>query len=179
MKRVVLTFGTIAGLITAAMFFISMPLLKSGVLNFDNGEIVGYATMIIALSLIFFGVRSFRDNNHAGVISFGKAFQVGILIAGLASFIYALGWEAYLAIDADPDNFMSEYTAHYIEQMQKDGASQAEMDEMRTEMASMSEMYRNPLVRFGITLMEILPVGLAITIISALILRRARVPQAG
>lgn len=173
MKKIVLIFGAIAGLIEVAMFFITMPLMANGTIAFENGEVIGYSTMIIALSMIFFGVKSFRDNHNEGKITFGKAFQVGIFIALLAGVIYALGWEAYLATGTGPDQFMEQYTNQYVAQMENEGASRAEIDEMKSEMLSMSEMYKNPVIRFGMTLMEILPVGLVITLITATVVRRS------
>ena len=69
MKKIVLTFGLISGAIISAMFMITMPLYKSGALSMDNGEIIGYSTMVISLSLIFFGVKSYRDQHLHGVIT--------------------------------------------------------------------------------------------------------------
>lgn len=178
MKKIVFTFGTIAGLIAVAMFFISMPLMNNGIVSFENGEVIGYSTMIIALSMVFFGVKSFRDNHGNGMITFGKAFQVGIFIALLAGVIYALGWEVYLVTGTGSEDFMQQYTNQYIEQMQSQGASQSEIEEMKSEMQSMSEMYKNPLIRFGMTLMEILPVGLVITLITAAVVRRSEIKVA-
>lgn len=173
MKKTVLIFGAIAGLIAAAMLFISMPLMGNGTLSFENGEIIGYAIMIIAMSMIFFGVKSLRDNHNEGKITFGKAFQTGVSIALVAGVVYALGWEVHMAMGTGPEDFMDKYTMQYVEQMQSEGASQQEIDEMKAEMRSMSEMYKNPVMRFGMTLMEILPVGLVITLITAAVIRRS------
>lgn len=170
MRKAVLTFGIIAGLIVATLMLVSMPLMDKGIISFENGQLYGYATMAIALSMIFFGVKSYRDNHNGGMISFGKAFQVGILIAAVASVIYASSWEVYM--NTSSGDFMEQYSARYLEQMEKDGASVAEMEEMKDSMHEMAEMYKNPLIRFGMTLMEILPVGLVLTLISAFILKK-------
>lgn len=170
MKKIVLTFGLIAGLIVATLMLISMPLMDKGVISFENGQLFGYTTMAIALSMIFFGVKSYRDNHNEGVISFGRAFQVGILIAAVASIIYASSWEVYMA--ASSGDFMEQYAAKYLEQMENEGASMAEIEQMKQSMGEMAEMYKNPIIRFGMTLMEIIPVGIVITLISALILKR-------
>ncbi len=170
MRKVVLTFGLIAGLIVTTLMLISMPLMGNGTISFENGELFGYATMIIALSMIYFGVKSFRDNHNNGVLSFGKGFQVGILIAAIAAVIYASGWEVYLSTSSG--DFMEQYTTQYLAQMEKEGASATEIEQMKTEMDSMAEMYKNPLIRFGMTLMEIIPVGLIITLLSAFLLKR-------
>ncbi|MEP2668058.1 MAG: DUF4199 domain-containing protein [Cyclobacteriaceae bacterium] len=170
MRKVVLIFGLIAGLIVTTLMLVSMPLMDNGTISFENGELFGYATMIIALSMIYFGVRSFRDNHNYGVLSFGKGFQVGILIAAIAALIYASGWEIYLSTSSR--DFMEQYTVQYLEQMEKDGATEDELASMKAEMNNMAEMYKNPAIRFGMTLMEIIPVGLIITLLSAFLLKR-------
>lgn len=171
MSKVVLIFGLIAGLIVTTLMLVSMPLMGNGTISFENGELFGYTSMIIALSMIYFGVKSFRDNHNNGVLSFGKGFQVGILIAAIAAVIYASGWEVYISTSSG--DFMAQYTEQYLEQMEKEGASVTEIEEMKVEMDSMAEMYKNPLIRFGMTLMEIVPVGLAITLLSAFFLKRS------
>jgi hypothetical protein len=173
MKKTVLTFGSIAGIIVSAMFFITMPLYKSGIVNFDNGELIGYTSMVIALSLIFFGIKSYRDNRLNGAIKFGKAFQVGLLIALIASLFYAVGWEVYFNVFA-PD-FMDQYANHYVAKVKAAGASPAEIQKIVNDMNNSKELYKNPFLRFGMTLSEILPVGLVIALISAAILRKKEI----
>lgn len=93
MKKIVLVYGLIAGAIVAAMMLITMPLYEKGSLDISNGQLLGYSTMVVALSLVFFGTKSYRDNHQNGQITFWKALQVGLLISLLASAIYALTWE--------------------------------------------------------------------------------------
>jgi hypothetical protein len=54
MKKIILVYGLIAGVIVGAMLLITMPLYESGTLKLDNGEWLGYTTMVVALSLVFF-----------------------------------------------------------------------------------------------------------------------------
>ncbi|HEY0654286.1 MAG TPA: DUF4199 domain-containing protein [Chryseosolibacter sp.] len=167
MKKIVFIYGLIAGLISVAMFFISHP---TGEINFENGMLIGYATMVIAFSLIFFGVKNYRDNHLEGTITFGKAFQVGILVTLVASVVYALGWEVYYNFIGN--DFMAQYSKYYLDEMVKEGASAAEIEQARTQMQSTAEMYKNPVIRFAMTLMEIFPVGLIVTLICAALLRK-------
>lgn len=170
MKRIVLVYGLIAGAIVGAMLLITMPLYKSGTLNFDNGELLGYSTMTIALSLIFFGVKSYRDKNLGGEISFGKAMQVGLLIMVVAAVIYALCWEvSYRQVG---DEFTRKMTEHYVEQKKADGATEAELAKIKKDWESFGELYKNPVIRFGFTLLEITPVGVVLSLLSAALLRR-------
>ena len=88
MKKIVIIYGFIAGLIVGGLMLLNMPLWESGVINFDNGELIGYTTMVIALSMVFFGIKSFRDNYNGGAVTFWNAFRVGILITLIASVMY-------------------------------------------------------------------------------------------
>jgi hypothetical protein len=89
MKRVILVYGVIAGTIVAAMMAITMPMYENGTLNHENGKPIGYTTMAVALSMIFFGVKSYRDNYLGGVVSFWKAVKIGMLITAIAAVMYA------------------------------------------------------------------------------------------
>ncbi len=176
MRKVILTYGLQAGAIVSVLLLLGTALWVDGTISNDKGELIGYATMIVALSLVFFGVKSYRDNYLNGAIKFGKGFQVGILITLIAAFMYAGTWEVYY--QAKPElrtTFMDKYIEQHLNKMKEQGASATEIEEQSKEMANMKELYKNPLLRFGITLTEILPVGIIITLISAAVLRRKEV----
>lgn len=170
MKKVILVYGSIAGVIVGTMFFVTAPFYDSGTINFDNGMWVGYTSMVIALSLILFGVKSYRDNYSEGVISFGTAFKIGILITLVASVIYALSWE--LAYNTVSKGYSEAMSKHYIEKVKQEGKSEAEVVKATADMKDFTTMYENPLIRFGMTLLEIFPVGLVISLVSAGLLRK-------
>lgn len=174
MKKIILIYGLIAGSIVAAMMFITMPMYNNGTLNMDNGELVGYTTMVIALALVFFGIKSYRDNHANGTISFGKGFTVGILITLIACVMYGLAWEiTYSQIGPE---FTEKMMDKYYEDMKSEGATEAELEAAKKEWESFGEMYKNPVFRFVFTIfVEMFPVGLVITLISAAILRRKEV----
>lgn len=169
MTKVVLIFGLISGVIAGLLMWILMGSVNTDVVNFDNGMILGYGTMIIALSLVFFGIKSYRDN-HGGHISFLKGLQVGILISLISAFCYAASWEIYYPQVGD--EFMQKYTTYYLDKMKTDGASAIEIETARVESEKFMELYKNFLVRFGFSLMEILPVGVIVTLISSALLRK-------
>jgi hypothetical protein len=170
MRKIILTYGLIAGTILGVMFFITVPLHKNGTINFDNGMWVGYTTMVVALSLVFFGIKSYRDNHQNGVITFGRAFKVGGLIALVASVMYCLTWEiAYNTVSA---GYMDEYGVYQQEKMKSSGASDAELQEAAKEFQELREIYENPIIRFGFTMMDIIPVALIISLFSAALLKR-------
>jgi len=166
MKKVILVYGLISGGITSALMLITMPMYASGTLSMDNGALVGYAGMVIALALIFFGIKSYRDNQAAGKISFWKAFQVGIAISVIAAIMYAFTWE--LCYTTIAPEFSQKMMEQYFVKMKDKGATQAEMQKALANL----EMYKNPVIRFGVSMTEIFPVGLVITLVSAGLLRR-------
>ena len=167
MKKVVLTFCLISGVIIAALMWLMLAMMKAGFTS--HSLLMGYATMIIALSLVFFGIKSYRDNN-GGKITFFKGLQIGILISLISAVCYGISWEAYYRTSGS--EFMQQYTAQYIDQMRAKGSSDDEIAKTQKEMDDFGELYKNFFVRFGMTLIEILPVGIVVTLISAGLLRR-------
>ena len=167
MTRIVLIFGLISGAIAAALMWVMLWMMRSG--ETGHSLLLGYATMIVSLSVVFFGIKSYRDNN-GGRITFFKGLQVGILISLISAMCYGLSWEAYYRTSGG--NFMAEYSAQYVERMRESGASEAEIAKTQKEMADFGELYKNFFVRFGMTLMEIIPVGLVVALISAALLRK-------
>jgi hypothetical protein len=169
MKKIVLVCGLIAGLIVSAMMLITMAIYTSTG-NFENGMIYGYASMLLAFSLIFVGIKNYRDKYNNGIISFGKAFKIGILITLIASTMYVIVWliDYFYFI---PD-FGEKYAAHMLEKLKASGASEIEIAKQTKEMASFSTMYKNPFFNALMTYAEIIPVGLIVTLISSLILKK-------
>jgi len=169
MKKIVLIFGLITGLLAGGQMWLLMSAVNTGAIDFDNGAVVGYATMIIAFSMVFFGIKACRDS-QGGRITFLKGLQVGILITLIASFCYAVSWELYYPKIGD--EFMQKYTTYYLDKMKADGASDSEIQTARVEGEQFVEMYKNFFVRFAFSLIEILPVGIIVTLVSAGLLRR-------
>jgi Protein of unknown function (DUF4199) len=171
MRKVTLTFGLLAGVIVSVFMVIITGLCKNGRINLDSSDFIGYGSMVIALSMIFFGIKSYRDNYQNGAIKFGKGLQVGMLITLVASLIYVLAGETYYQIDPEANTtMMDKYADYHINKMRENGAAPDEIAQKLKEMTDMKEMYKNPLIRFGMTLAIILPVGIVITLVSAAVL---------
>jgi hypothetical protein len=168
MKKTVLTFGLIGGAIMAAMMFATLPFVDK--IGFDKGEIVGYTTMILAFMLVFFGIRSYRENVNGGQITFGRAFAVGILITVVACVCYVVAWEI-IYFKFIPD-FVDKYASYMVEKVRASGASQQVIDAKLQQMESFKAMYDNPLINAAMTFVEPFPIGLVVTLISAAILRK-------
>jgi hypothetical protein len=174
MKRIVLTFGLISGALMALFMFATMPFIDK--IGMDKGYFVGYTSMVLAFMLVFFGIRSYRENVGGGAISFGRAFAVGILITVISSVCYVIAWEI-LYRNFMPD-FMDKYAAYVIEKARAAGASAQSIQAQQQQMQQFKQLYNNNfLVNFAMTFIEPFPVGLIITLISASILRKRKATQ--
>jgi hypothetical protein len=173
MKKTVLTFGLIAGLIISVLMDGSL-LLANKIGSGHNSMLLGYTMMVASFLLIYFGVRSYRDNNLAGQISFGRAFACGILIALITTVCYVATWEV-IYFNFMP-HFMDSYFAAQIHKIQSSGLDPATTAAQVAAIQRSQQLYQNPFVNMAYTFMEPLPVGLLITLISAAVLRR-KAPQ--
>ena len=170
MGKIVLTFGLIAGAILSAMMLITIPFMEQ--IGFDKAAIIGYATMVLAFLMVYFGVRSYRDNVAGGGVTFGRAFKVGLMIMAVASACYVATWEV-IYYQFAPD-FADKYAAHEVEKAKASGATDAQIAAKVQEMTAFKEMYKNPLVNIALTFLEPLPVGLLFTLVGAWLLSRQR-----
>ena len=172
MKRNIIIYGLIAGIVVSIMMLTSVNYIShcEGNVDYGTSMLIGYASMLIAFSLVFVGIRNYRDRYNAGLISFGKAFKIGIMIVLIASTVYVAAWliDYFFFI---PD-FAEKYSAHMLEELRASGASQAEIDKQTKELANFATMFKNPFFNAMMTYAEILPVGLVVTLISSLILKR-------
>jgi hypothetical protein len=170
MKKIIITFGLIGGAIVSACMLATVPLWRSGSITPANGQLLGYSTMVIALSMVFVGIKNFRDNHNNGFITFGKAFKIGILISVIAAVCYAITWE--FTYNFLMPNFMEDMTKYYNEEQIKNGATAEQLAAAKVQMEQLKAWYKNPILRFAMTMVEILPVGLIITVVSAALLRK-------
>ena len=168
MKKTVLTFGLIAGFIMIAMMTLS--LVFSERIGFGHSHTLGYTILIAGSSLVFFGIRSYRENVGGGTITFGRAFAVGILITLIASVLYVVVW-LIIYFNFMPD-FADKYAAYMIEQARAAGESAQKIQAITDEMKGIKAMLDNPFINAAFTFIETFPIGLIVTLISAAILRK-------
>lgn len=166
MKKTVLTFGLISGAISSLLMVSTMPFAD----KIGHSYVIGYTTIVLSFLLVFFGIRSYRDNVGNGQITFGKAFAVGISITLISCIFYVVTWEIlYFNFMHD---FMDKYGAHMIEKLKASGASAAAVEAQFQQLKKLKELYENPLFNSLMTFIEPFPIGLAITLISAAVLRK-------
>ncbi len=168
MRKNIWQYGVISGIILAFGIFLTAAYHDQ--IDFDKSMYFGYAMMLLAFSLIFVGVKNYRDKYNGGSISFGRAFRIGLFITLIASTFYVASWliDYYFFI---PD-FADKYAAHAIEKLKAGGASAAEISRQTIEMENFKTMYKNPFFNILLTYSEILPVGLLLSFISALVLKK-------
>jgi len=171
LKKTVLTFGLISGVVIAILMSITTAFADQ--IGFDRAIIVGYTTMLVAFLLVFFGIKSYRDNIGGGEISFGRAFTVGILITLITCFFYVLSWEIlYYTFLHD---FPEKYGNYMIEKARASGATAEQLAQQLEEVKNMKALLDNPVLGPAVIFIsEPLPVGIIMTLISAAILRKRR-----
>ena len=168
MRKIVWTFGLISGAISSVLVCATVPFADK--IGFDKGEYLGYTVMVLSFLLVFFGIRSYRDNVGNGQITFGKAFSVGILITLISCVCYVVTWEI-LYFKFLP-GFMDKYSAYMVQKLQSSGASAVQVQAQIAELKKYREWYQNPLINAAMTFIEPFPVGLVITLISSAILSK-------
>ena len=168
MKKIVLTFGLISGLIISVLM--GGSLLLADKIGSGHSMLLGYTIMVASFLLVYFGIRSYRDNNLAGQISFGRAFACGILITFITTIFYVGMWE-FLYFNFMP-HFMDSYFAAQIHKVQTSGLDPATTAAQVAAIQRSQQSYQNPLINAAYTFIEPFPVGLIITVVSAGILRR-------
>ncbi|MBC7843207.1 MAG: DUF4199 domain-containing protein [Gemmatimonadaceae bacterium] len=174
MRHTVVRYGFMAGGILSALMVTTLGIGK--LIGWEDhgygGMAVGYTTMVLSFMLIHFGVRSYRDTVTGGEVRFWPALRVGLLIAVIGSACYSATW--LVVGEMIMPNFAEKYGAEAVKQAETRGAPPAEVEKIRTEMASFAAMYKNPVYKFGMTILEPLPVGVLMSLISATVLSRRR-----
>ncbi len=171
MFRYALIYGGIIGVVVITFMIATMFIM--GLDNPSTSELAGYAVMLAVLSLVFVGIKRFRDVEQGGVISFAKGAGVGVGIAVVAGFFYVLSWEFYLQMSDFA--FIDAYSEGLIADINAQSLTDAERAEKLAEVEWSMEMYAKPWFRLGITFIEIFPVGLVVALVSALILKNPKV----
>jgi len=169
MKKTIWVCGIIAGIISVSwgVFGESLP---ADSLSLNTRLFLGYATMILAFSLIFVAIKNYRDNYNSGIISFRKALQIGLLITLIASTVYVVVW--MIDFKYFVHDFGKKYIAQAVAEMKAKGESTAAMQKETANLTASMEKYNtSPLFRILLTYAEIVPVGLVVSLIAALILK--------
>lgn len=176
MKKIVWTFGLISGAILSAMMVLTMPFAHR--IGYNAAMIIGYTTMVLGFLLVYFGIRSYRDNVAGGTVGFGRALAVGSLIMLISSLCYVATWE--LLYFKFAPGYATSMEAAAIAKARSGGGTPAEVEQRVAKAREFMEMYQNPAINAAMTFAEPLPVGLIFAFVSAGVLsRRRRSAQTG
>lgn len=165
MRKIIWIYGIIIGAALSTDVIIMMNMVVNNK-HYTGNDIVGYAALIAMFSIIFFGILKYRNSYSNGAITFGKAFKIGALIAFIGSSMYVLFGLGYYYL------FVPEFLDAYIHAVLNNCTSPEDLATKTEQMATFKEMYKNPLFAILISYMEVLPVGLVVTLVSALILKK-------
>lgn len=169
MKKSVLIYGSVLGSLLVASIFYLISWCYNNPYR-ESNDLLGYAAQIIVFSLVFFGIRNYRNKFNGGVISFGKAFKTGLLITLVGTTMYVVVWLFYYYLFV-PD-FLDYYFAHELYMLELNGADAERLARKTEQQKDFRDMYRNPLFIILITYVEVFPTGLLVSLVSALILKR-------
>ncbi len=169
MCKTIWKFGLLSGVVAAVIMGIYMPI--SVKLNHEGlAWVLGYTGIVLSFLVVYFGVRSYRDNICGGQISFGRAFGVGMCMVLISSAFYVVTWE--IVYFNFLHGFMDNYGSHVIEKLKSSAASAAVIQAKTAEWQRSRALYENPLYNAAITFLEPFPAGLLMTLISAAVLRK-------
>jgi hypothetical protein len=168
MKKTILTFGLISGVMCAGLM--SLSLVFANKIGYEHSMIAGYTIMVMSFLLVFFGVRSYRDQECGGTITFGRAFGVGMGIMLITCVCYVVAWE--IMYHFFMPNYFDDYSAYVLGKARTSGASAAALEAKAAQLNQAKAMYANPVINAAMTFIEPFPVGLLITLISAVILKK-------
>ena len=173
MWRDIAKYGVIAGLVVGVSMIASFWATDGQMPHGWLGMAVGYATMLVAFSAVFVGIKHQRDVAGGGVIRFWPAFGMGLGISFIAALFYVGAWELVQATIVK--DFAGSYGASVIAAEKAKGIDPAALAKLTAEMAAFKTQYADPMFRLPMTFSEIFPVGVLVSLISALVLRNPRV----
>jgi hypothetical protein len=168
MKRIILKYGLISGVLCTLMMNATVPFGEK--IGFDRAMYVGYTIIVLSFLLVFFGIRSYREAEGGGRITFARGFTIGISITLITCVCYVVAWEI-IYFNFMP-HFMDQYGDYLIAKARASGVSEAALQAKMAELARSKALYNNVFYNSAETFLEPFPVGLLMTLLSAAVLRK-------
>jgi hypothetical protein len=162
MKTIILKNGILGGIIISIVMIAMIWYMKANPGQEPN-TIIGFISML-AFIFVILGTKQERKNNN-DTITFGKAFLTGLCIAFVISTIYVMVWLIIYY------NFFPDFMEKYSEMILKNTKPE-ELAAKTTEMNQMVAWYRSPLMIILLTYMEIFPLGIVVSLIAGLVLKK-------
>ncbi len=160
MKNPILRYGLIGALVV--VFFTTVPWLTfSKSMSYSLAVKLGYLSVLLALSSIFFAVRQYRDDIANGMISFWKAFKIGILTTLIPSAFMFVSTAIFHM------NYGEEFRAWSVDAMKKSLPE----EQFQAQMESMGDLVSNPYFQGAVMFITVFVIGVIVSIIVALIMK--------
>ena len=102
-----------------------------------------------------------------------RAFGVGLVISFVAALFYVAAWELGQATMITV--FAGSYADSVSAAQKAKGIDPAALAKLTADMDAFKVQYADPMFRLPMTFLEIFPVGLLVSLVSALVLRNPRV----
>jgi hypothetical protein len=173
MNKNIIKYGLIAGSIITAFMVFTVYIFSTDRETFKSIEWIGFPGIFIAFSMIFLGIKNFRDQMANGELSFGKAFKIGFLIALIASTMYVITW--MIIYHTVFPNFIEEYNEHMLNLAKAKNPTPEELTAKIAELDEFKTMYKKPIFTVLLTYAEVFPIGIIFAIVSAVILKKKRI----
>ena len=172
MKKIIIKFGLIGAAICVVLPFLSTLILEKGPEGYATGELVGYTSIIVAMSLVYFAMRTYRDKENDGEINFGEGMKIGTVISSIGGIAFAL-YNLIFVLFIDPD-FNEKYFAYQT-------GLERGSEEFQKQFTALMETGGFMYTAAGGTLLmffTVFLIGFVLTVISSLILKTGQVQTA-
>jgi hypothetical protein len=161
-------FGISSGVVAIVLMLATLPYIQNH--DSQKADIFGYASMVLSALLVFFGIRSYREKESDGRLTYGRGLLVGVLITLVSWACFSVAFELiYFWIVPD---YGEKFAACMVERARESGGTPADIDKARSQAAMFRRLWDNPLTNAALTLATLFPVGFAAAAVSAAILRR-------
>lgn len=170
MKRIAFRYG-MWGVAIMLIILIADFFIFQNKTNWELQEVIGYATIVVSLLFVYFGIRRWRDKENAGQLSFWRGIGLGSLISLFPS--VAFGLFSWIQMNFLDPGFSDRYYNYYVEKV-KQSTPPEKLQAALQKMAEEKEMFSSPVAQFLFMFLTVFVIGFIITIISTLLLRRSK-----
>lgn len=168
MKKYILRYGIIASLLLIGIIAVSFAFQSGDEPNYSMGEIIGYVAMIVSLSTIFVAIKRYRDYEQQGLISFGKALKIGVMISLMVAGVFVVFDALYITV-IEPD-WTANYQQYTVEEMQAAGASSEAIEQMNDQFKAYEGVTGVVFIQV-VMFITVFVIGLLISLISSAVLK--------
>jgi hypothetical protein len=172
MKQIIFRYGLYATLLIVGLGMIDFFII-SKFTSYAIQEVTGYLTMLLSMVFVFIGIRQYRDRVNGGVLSFWQGLKIGVLIVLIPAVFFGLFDLLYTEV-IKPD-WLENYYAAYLERIK----ASTPPDKLAAALKKANDekaLFSNPIFQFLIMSATVFIIGLIVTIIASLTLRKAAKP---